>query len=294
MVAARRRAEFIMATAPIYASVITGTSGTDILFGGTGNDLLIGGGGSDVFVVSKGYGSDAISDFQAGVGGDVLRVQNYGFATFASFLAAAKQVGSVTVVTLSSSETVTLQNVNLSYLTAANVVLDNPLPVSGSPKTAAVTVPGGGTLTTGATHDSLQALGDGVTLIGGAGDDTYFMYNHNTKVVELAGQGIDTVYDGMVDGYSLVNAPNVENLILAGSSYNAPATGNDRDNIIVGNAGNNMIDGGRGNDVLAGGGGIDTFVLSAGNGNDTITDFQTGAGRDPPEVNNPGLKKLDD
>src|SRR6266404_4944552 len=294
MVAARRSAEFIMATAPIYTSVITGTSGTDTLFGGTGNDLLTGGGGSDVFVVSKGYGSDTISDFQAGAGGDVLRVQNYGFATFTSFLAAAQQVGSVTVVPLSSSETVTLQNVNLSYLTAANVVLDNPLPVSGSPNTAAVTVPAGGTLTTGAMNDSLQALGDGVTLIGGAGDDSYFMYNHNTKVVELAGQGIDTIYDGMVDGYSLVNAPNVENLILAGSSYNAPATGNDLDNIIVGNAGNNMIDGGRGNDVLTGGGGIDTFVVAAGNGNDIITDFQTGVGGDILQLNNAGFKTLAD
>lgn len=57
-------------------------------------------------------------------------------------------------------------------------------------------------------------MGDGVTLIGGAGDDSYFMYNHETKVVELTGQGIDTIYDGMIDGYSLVNAPNVENLRL--------------------------------------------------------------------------------
>src|SRR5260370_26344961 len=158
MVAARRSAEFIMATAPIYASVITGTSGADVLFGGTGNDLLTGGGGSDVFVVSKGYGSDTISDFQAGAGGDVLRGQNYGFATFASFLAAAQQVGSVAVVTLSSSETVTLQNVNLSYLTAANVDLDIPLPVCSTPNTTAGTLPSRGPLTTGAINGSLHAI----------------------------------------------------------------------------------------------------------------------------------------
>ncbi|WP_156944260.1 Ig-like domain-containing protein [Bradyrhizobium sp. Ec3.3] len=274
-------------------TIIIGTSGADVLFGGTGDDLLTGGAGSDTFVVSKGYGSDTISDFQVGASGDVLRVQNYGFATFASFMSAAKQIGADVVVTLSSTETLTLQNIALSSFTSANVVLDNPLPASAAPDTAWTTVGAGGTLTGGATNDSLQAMGDGVTLIGGAGDDSYFMYNHGTKVVELAGQGIDTIYDGMIDGYSLVNAPNVENLTL-GDKYNSPATGNDLDNIIVGNAGNNMIDGGKGNDVLTGGGGSDTFVIRAGNGNDIITDFQTGAGGDVLQINGTSFKTIAD
>jgi Ca2+-binding RTX toxin-like protein len=280
-------------TTPVYASVVTGTSGNDILFGGTGNDLLTGGAGSDTFVISKGYGSDTVSDFATGAGGDVLRVQNYGFATFASFQAAAKQVGADTIITLSSTEILTLQNVTLASLTSTNVVLDNPLATSGAPNTAAVTVQAGGTLTTGATNDSLQALGSGVTLVGGAGDDTYYVYNHNTKVVELAGQGIDTIVDGMIDGYSLVNAPNVENLRLGGN-YASPATGNDLDNIIIGNAGNNVIDGGRGNDVLTGGAGSDTFVIHAGYGNDIITDFQTGAGGDVLQLNGTNFKTLTD
>jgi len=275
------------------ASIIVGTSGSDILFGGTGNDLLTGGAGSDIFAISKGYGSDTISDFQAGAGGDILRVQNYGFPTFASFVAAAKQVGADTVVTLSTTETLTLQNVALSSLVASNVVLDNPLQGSAAPNTAALTVQAGGTLTGSAMNDSLQALGTGVTLIGGTGDDTYFMYDHNTKVVEQPGQGIDTINDGMVDGYSLVNAPNVENLILGGN-YSSPATGNDLDNIIIGNAGNNIIDGGKGNDVLNGGGGIDTFVIAIGNGNDVITDFHTGVGGDILQLNGTGFHSLSD
>lgn len=132
------------ATIMTYALTVNGTSGADTLFGGTGNDLLTGGASSDLFVVSKGYGSDTISDFQGGTGGDVLRVQNYGFATFASFMSAAKQTGTDVIVTLSSSETLTLQNVALSSLTAANVVLDNPLPVSASPNTAWTTIGAGG------------------------------------------------------------------------------------------------------------------------------------------------------
>ncbi|WGR78361.1 MULTISPECIES: Ig-like domain-containing protein [unclassified Bradyrhizobium] len=223
----------------------------------------------------------------------MLRVQNYGFATFANFMAAATQAGADTVVTLSSTETLTLQNVTLSALVADNVVLDNPLPTSGTAWNWAGTVPAGGTLTTGATNDGMEAGGTGVTLIGGAGDDTYYVYDHNTKVVEQAGEGIDTIRVWNINGYSLVNAPNVENLILT-DSVPSPATGNDLNNIIVGNAGDNLIDGGRGNDVLTGGAGRDTFVVNAGNGNDVVTDFQAGAGGDVLQLNNTGFKTFTD
>ncbi|MET4040298.1 Ca2+-binding RTX toxin-like protein [Bradyrhizobium sp. RT6a] len=73
-----------------YTSVLSGTSGSDILFGGAGNDLLTGGAGRDTFVVSKGYGSDTIADFAAGVGGDVLRLANYGFSSFSVFGASGR------------------------------------------------------------------------------------------------------------------------------------------------------------------------------------------------------------
>lgn len=276
-----------------YARIIYGTSGSDTLFGGTGNVLLTGGAGSDLFVVSKGYGAVTIDDFQTGAGGDQLRLQNYGFATFASFLSATKQVGSDVVVTLSSSETLTFQNVALSTITTDNVILDNPLPTSASSNTPWTTVQASGTLTGGATNDLLQAMGDGATLIGGAGDDTFYTYNHGTKIVELPDQGIDTIISGMIDGYSLVDAPNVENLRLK-DSFNSPATGNDLNNIITGNAGNNMIDGGKGNDVLTGGAGSDTFLIKIGNGNDIITDFQTGVGGDILQINGTGFKSVAD
>ena len=276
-----------------YVQVINGTSGVDILFGGTGNDLLTGGGGSDVFVISKGYGSDTVSDFQAGAGGDVLRVQNYGFATFANFLAAAHQVGSDIVVTLSTSETLTLQNVTLSSLTAENVALDNPLPTSGAINNTGGVAPADTTLTTGAMNDSLQAGGTGVTLVGGTGDDTYYVYDHNTKINEQVNAGIDTVVDWSYDGYNLAGAPNVENLRLTGS-LSAPASGNDLNNIIIGNSGNNVINGGGGNDVLTGGAGSDTFVIATGNGNDIITDFQTGAGGDILQLNRTDFRTLAD
>ncbi|TWI23409.1 beta-glucanase (GH16 family) [Bradyrhizobium yuanmingense] len=265
---------------------------SEILFGSSGNDVLIGGGASDLFVVAKGFGSDVVSDFQAGFGGDVLRVQNYGFATYANLFAAARQVGSDAVIALSSTETVTLKNVAVSSLVAANIQLDNPLPLSGTATyapAAAVT----GTIYGTSGNDKLQASGAAVTLVGGAADDTYIVYDRSTSVVEQAGQGIDTISGAKYDGYSLVNAPNVENLTLTGSN-SAPATGNALDNIIIGNAGNNMIDGGLGDDVLTGAYGTDRFVIKAGNGNDVITDFTAGAGGDILQISGANFKTFAD
>ncbi|WP_157785085.1 cadherin-like domain-containing protein, partial [Bradyrhizobium yuanmingense] len=108
-----------------YASIVIGTSGNDLLSGGAGNDLLTGRSGSDTFVISKGSGSDTISDFAGGAGGDILRIENYGFTSFAALKAAAKQVGSDVVINLSDGESLTLSNTKLSSLTAQNVLLVN-------------------------------------------------------------------------------------------------------------------------------------------------------------------------
>jgi Ca2+-binding RTX toxin-like protein len=49
----------------------------------------------------------------------------------------------------------------------------------------------------------------------------------------------------------------------------------------MGGAGNDIITGGQGNDLLYGGAGSDTFVFKAGDGHDTVFDFQaTGASHD--------------
>ncbi|KYC41573.1 lysophospholipase [Scytonema hofmannii PCC 7110] len=58
---------------------------------------------------------------------------------------------------------------------------------------------------------------------------------------------------------------NIENVI--GSSHN---------DTLIGNASVNILNGGGGNDLLTGGNGADKFVLSTGQGTDTITDFSVG------------------
>ncbi|MFT6675994.1 MAG: Ca2+-binding RTX toxin-like protein [Sulfitobacter sp.] len=54
-------------------------------------------------------------------------------------------------------------------------------------------------------------------------------------------------------------------------------SGND---YLFGQDGNDTITGGTGNDYLVGGEGFDTFVYNAGDGHDTIVDFNTGTGQD--------------
>lgn len=93
-------------------------------------------------------------------------------------------------------------------------------------------------------------------MAGAAGNDTYVVDNANDAVVELVGEGMDTVLTTI--GHQL--AANVENLTLAGTAAVA-ATGNGLDNVLIGNAGANRLDGAAGADTMAGGAGDDTYVV---------------------------------
>jgi Ca2+-binding RTX toxin-like protein len=257
------------------ADTIAGTSSSDIIYGRAGNDTITGGTETDLFVLRKGEGSDTITDFQAGIGGDVLRPQNYGFSDFQAFMAASVQSGANVVVTLASGETLTLSNVDRDSLRPQNLELDLPLPVSGAPTTWSSTYEVDSTLTGTAQNDQLAGSNPDITLIGGQGDDTYIVWDHSNTVVEDANSGTDTIVTYGVHGYSLASAANVENLTLLGGQASS-ARGNGLSNVVTGNDAINMIDGGAADDVLTGGGGRDTFVIRQGDGSDVITDFQAG------------------
>ncbi|MEZ0167970.1 calcium-binding protein [Microvirga sp. TS319] len=100
-------------------NVMIGNAATNILFGGAGNDTLTGGAGSDVFAFTTGFGKDVVTDFQAGAGsGDVIEFSTSLFADVTTVLAAASQVGSDVVITVDTSNTITLKNVQRSSLHA--------------------------------------------------------------------------------------------------------------------------------------------------------------------------------
>jgi len=107
---------------------------------------------------------------------------------------------------------------------------------------------------------------------GGAGNDSYYINNIQNTLVELAGNGIDTV----INTLSFVLEENFENLTLTGGS-NINGTGNSLNNVMIGNNSANLMSGFVGDDILDGAGGDDTLsggrgldILTGGSGNDYL------------------------
>ncbi|WP_050783313.1 calcium-binding protein [Methylobacterium nodulans] len=106
--------------------------------------------------------------------------------------------------------------------------------------------------------DTLQGTLGADTFRGGLGDDTYVVNNVGDKVIEVPGEGTDTVLASV--SFSLAGQ-DVENLTLTGSGA-INGTGNGLANLIIGNGAANVLDGGAGADTLQGGLGNDTFGFS--------------------------------
>jgi Ca2+-binding RTX toxin-like protein len=101
-------------------AAIYGTASNDTLYSTPANDILTGGSGADTFVFSKAaFGKDTITDFAStGAGHDVLQFDHSIFATNATALAHATQVGSNVVVAYDAADTITLVGVSLHQLSA--------------------------------------------------------------------------------------------------------------------------------------------------------------------------------
>ena len=110
----------------------------------------------------------------------------------------------------------------------------------------------------GSGNDTLDG-GAGIdTMLGGTGDDLYYIDLVGETIVELVGEGVDTVSSAI--SYTL--GDHLDNLVLTGAAENG--TGNVLDNLLQGNALGNRLDGGDGADRLIGGNGIDLLTGGAG------------------------------
>ena len=136
---------------------------------------------------------------------------------------------------------------------------------------------GADTLLGGNGNDVLDGGVDADVMTGGLGDDTYKVDSLDDSVVELAGEGVDTVvWTASLDSPSYALLENFENLTANSAGV---LIGNSSSNVLTGsNSGNTFIvDGGAsgvaGNDALKGGTGNDTYIIDmAAQGNVTIND----------------------
>lgn len=239
------------------AETINGNSGNNRLLGNGGNDTLNGGEGDDI--LNGGAGNDAMV---GGLGNDIYYVDS--IDDIVTELAAEGDDQ------IFASVSYTLAGRHVERLTLTGIG-----DWSGAGNDLAQTIIGniGNNLLSGFAgndrlegrdgNDTLDGGGDADVMIGGAGDDIYYVDNLSDSVVELAGEGNDTVYSAV----NFVLGPqHVENLILIGA-FATNATGNSLANSITGNELANRIDGGKGADRMAGGLGNDVYYVdNAGDG----------------------------
>jgi Ca2+-binding RTX toxin-like protein len=133
----------------------------------------------------------------------------------------------------------------------------------------------------GAGADILNDNGQsGISLFGGAGNDTYNVTQPGTVVTELANNGTDTLQTSLLS-YQL--PAGVERLVYTGSgSFAATATAAGQ-TITGGTGADTLGDGGFSNVALRGGGGADTF---------TVTNASTTVNESPGSTNSTVLTTL--
>ncbi|KQW78798.1 beta strand repeat-containing protein [Brevundimonas sp. Root1279] len=224
--------------------IVSGLGADDFLHGVTGNDQLLGGDGADVL--------------RGGAGVDVLNGGN-GIDT-ADYSAAAAAVRAQLNANSSSNDGDGATDTFVSIENLTGSAFNDTLIGDGA----------GNILRGGLGADTILGLAGNDVIWGGAGvvnqvqgglGDDYYVLEANDSVVEVAGEGNDTI-EARINTYVL--ALNVENLVFAGNG-NFAATGNAQNNTITAGSGNDNLRGRGGVDVLNGGGGIDTvdYTLAA-------------------------------
>ncbi|ESQ89800.1 hypothetical protein ABAC460_10890 [Asticcacaulis sp. AC460] len=215
---------------------IAGNDGNNTLDGAAGNDVLDGGAGADRML--------------GGLGDDTYYVDNAGDSIGENHLEGTDTIISSVSYSLAGRAVEILTLTGAGDLNGSGNSLNN-------------------TLTGTSGNNVLDGSGGADKMVGGLGNDTYYVDNTGDNVQELHFEGTDTVFSSVT--YSLFGRA-VEVMNLTGSGH-INATGNSLNNTITGNSGDNRLDGGIGNDILAGGLGSDVFVFMNGTWKDTVTDF---------------------
>ncbi|MFS2161812.1 beta strand repeat-containing protein [Pseudomonas sp. Pseusp122] len=278
----------------------SGNLATPIHFGGVGGatsvtlastETLVGSVTTLASLTTTGAGSVQLTDnrnnltgqiFTAGSAHDILTVTN-------------SAAGNLDLTQLTGFETI-----NLAGSKGANITIADGAGTTVNTSTG-VTVfmgKGGQTFNGSATTDTVNIVGDTVTLTGGGGNDKFLVAGGSGVLTDLStGDSVTIAVGGSliannVSDFTATSATSnlndnstfTLNAAAAGSTINLSGTGTNSGFTINGNAGidtitgssgADIITGGGGANMLTGGGGNDTFKISSG-GTDTITDLSAG------------------
>lgn len=222
------------------ANVILGNSGANLLDGAGGTDTLRGGAGDDTYLVDLVVEGNGV--------GTTIRLQD--------LLVEKPNEGTDTVLMRgdfanAAAATLGLPN-NLENLDASGTGLSR-VNLNGNSLA--------NTLTGNDADNVLDGKGGADAMLGGLGNDTYFVGSTGDVVDESDGLGNDAGGNDLVKtSVSYTLGDYLEGLTLLGSSR-ISGTGNSLANKIMGNAGANTLDGQGGADTLSGGLGNDTYVV---------------------------------
>jgi trimeric autotransporter adhesin len=272
---------------------LLGGDGDDLLDGGSGSDVLNGEDGADTYVFGRESGQDLLSDLPVEQGGpntiqltsevspgDVhLQVRQ---AVDGMNLVLTIEGSSAELTLVGASDPSLLQISEIRFANGTRWDMDQILSrIEGVRVTASAfgsELEGSGfrdELNGAAGNDVLDGLGNADRMVGGDGDDWYWVDHAGDTVVETAGQGTDLVFSFI--NYTLPD--HVEDLLLWGTDQPSTdpvrAEGNAGANRLIGNFVNNVLVGGAGSDTLYGGFsvggdyGAGDDDLFGGSGNDT-------------------------
>ncbi|MBW4680058.1 MAG: DUF4347 domain-containing protein [Microcoleus vaginatus WJT46-NPBG5] len=252
---------------------LQGMGGSDLLIGYIGNDILLGGDGNDLM-----YGNQGDDYLDGGLGADTL----YGGKENDSLIGNFGQ--DILIGDIGNDILLGGDDNDLMFGNTGDDLLDGGI--------------GNDTLYGGKENDIVKGAAGDDLLLGDIGDDTLCggegndLLNGNVGADLMDGcEGDDTLYGGQENDTLIGNTGNdwlsgdfgddsmygnIGADTLNGGDGNDSLYGGKDNDILTGGIGNDILTGDFGNDILTGGAGSDQFILGAGLGADTITDFEDG------------------